>query len=85
MSFLDVPDPLRARYRQGLNELMQFVVLYGRTLGGALSEVSVDAVDLAALRVVANTELDHLEAFNCARYNLARGMTQRWIDAGRPR
>ena len=29
--------------------------------------------------------LDQLEQYNCARYNLARGMTQRWIDAGRRR
>lgn len=82
---LAVPDPLRARYRQALNELMQFVVFYGRTLEDAFSEVPIDAADLAALRVIANTELDHLEQYNCARYNLARGMTQRWIDAGRPR
>jgi Fic family protein len=82
---LAVPDPIRTRYRQALNELMQFVVFYGRTLEGAFSEVAVDAADLAALRIIANTELDHLEQYNCARYNLARGMTQRWIDAGRLR
>jgi len=82
---LAVPDPLRARYRQALNELMQFVVFHGRTLDNALSEVPIAAADLAALSVIVNTELDHLEPYNCARYNLARGMTQRWIDAGRPR
>jgi Fic family protein len=82
---LSVPDPLRARYRQALNEIMQLVVFYSRTLDDAFFEAPIDAVDLAALRVIANTELDHLEPYNCARYNLARGMTQRWIDAGRPR
>lgn len=82
---LGVPDPLRARYRQALNELMQLVVFYGRTLEDAFLQVPVDAADLAALRVIANTELDHMEQYNCARYNLARGMTQRWIDAGRHR
>ena len=82
---LAVPDPIRTRYRLALNELMQFVVLHGRTLEGAFSEVPVDASDLAALRVIANTELDHLEPYNCARYNLVRGVTQRWIDAGRLR
>ena len=80
-----VPDPLRARYRQALNELMQFVVFYGRTLEDAFSQVPVATADLAALRALANTELDHLEQYNCARYNLARGMTQRWIEAGRAR
>lgn len=82
---LAMPDPLRTRYRQTLNELMQFVVFYGRTLEDAFSEMRVDAADLAALRAIANTELDRMEQYNCARYNLARGMTQRWIDAGRPR
>ncbi|MFG6430463.1 Fic family protein [Roseateles sp. LYH14W] len=82
---LAVPDPLRARYRQALNELMQFVVFHGRTLENALSEVPIATADLAALSAIVNTELDHLEPYNCARYNLARGMTQRWIDAGRPR
>ena len=82
---LAMPDPLRARYRQTLNELMQFVVFHGRTLQDAFLEVTVDADDLAGLRAIANTELDQLEPYNCARYNLARGMTQRWIDAGRPR
>lgn len=84
---LAAPDPLRIRYRQALNELMQCVVVQGRTLETAFSElpVAVGAADLEALRVIANTELDHLEQYNCARYNLARGMTQRWIEAGRTR
>jgi Fic family protein len=82
---LAVPDPIRARYRQALDELMQSVVVHGRKLEDAFSEVPVDAADLAALRVIANTELDHLEQYNCARYDLARGMTQKWIDGGRPR
>ena len=57
---LAVPNPLRAQYRQALNELMQFVVFHGRTLEEAFSEVPVDAADLVALRAIANTELDHL-------------------------
>ncbi|WP_431777527.1 Fic family protein [Ottowia caeni] len=79
------PDPIRIKYRQALNELMQFVVFHGRTLDAAFADVHVDAADSAALRLIANTELDQLEQYNCARYNLARGMTQRWIDAGRHR
>jgi len=64
---------------------MQFVVFYGKNLDDAFSAVPIAAEDLAALRTIANTELDHLEPYNCARYNLARGTTQRWIDEGRPR
>ena len=54
-------------------------------LDDAFPAVPIADEDLAALRTIANTELDHLEPYNCARYNLARGTTQRWIDEGRPR
>jgi Fic family protein len=82
---LTAPDPIRTQYRQALNELMQLVVLHGRTLEAAFADVPVDAADRRALRLIANTELDQLEPYNCARYNLPRGMTQRWIDAKRRR
>lgn len=84
-SSLSAPDPIRIKYRQTLNKLMQFVVLDGKTLDASFADVHVDAADSAALRLIADTELDQLEPYNCARYNLARGMTQRWIDAGRRR
>jgi len=64
---------------------MQFIVFYGKTLNDALTEVSINATDLAALRAIVKIELDQLEQYNCARYDLARAMTQRWIDAGRLR
>lgn len=82
---LAAPDPLRMRYRQALNELMQLVVFYGQTLDAAFAAVPINAADVAALRIIVITELDHLAPHNCARYNLARGITQRWIEAGRPR
>lgn len=82
---LGVPESVRARYRTTLNELMQFVVFHGQTLEDALLNVTVEAADLTALRTIVHTKLDHLEQYNCARYNLARGTTQKWIDAGRPR
>lgn len=82
---LSAPDPIRTKYRQTLNELMQFVVFHGHTLEAAFADVQVDAVDSSALRIIANTELDQLEPYNGARYNLARSMTQRWIAAGRRR
>lgn len=53
-------------------------------LESAFSEVPVAAADLPALDVIANTEFDDLEQYNCARYNLTRSVTRRWIDAGRP-
>jgi Fic family protein len=80
-----VPDPIRTRYRRALTEIIQLVVFYGKRLDDALNETSVTAADQTALRTIANSELDQLEQYNCARYNLARGITQKWIDAGRPK
>lgn len=80
-----VPDPLRTRYRQALNELMQFVVFHRCRLDDALTQVRIADDDLSAMHRMAHVELDHLEPYNCARYNLARGMTQQWINEGRPR
>jgi hypothetical protein len=62
-----------------------FLVRHGWTLDAAFAEVPVAATDLVALRSIANTELDHLEEHNCAVYDLARDVTRRWVDAGRPR
>ena len=69
---LAAPDPIRTKYRQTLNELMQLVVFHGRTLDDAFAEVHVDAADSAALRLIMNTELDHLEQHNCALQPRAR-------------
>jgi Fic family protein len=77
------PDPLRAKYRQSLNEIMQWVVMHGQALETALAAASIDTADLAKLRVIASTELKHLETYNCARYNLARSVTKTWITTGR--
>jgi Fic family protein len=77
------PDPLRTKYRQSLNEIMQCVVMHGHTLETALAAAPIDPADLAKVRVIANTELKHLETYNCARYNLARSVTHTWINAGR--
>lgn len=51
----------------------------------SLLQVDIQPGDLAGARAIASKELDHLEQYNCARYNLSRKMTQRWIDAGRQR
>lgn len=82
---MTLPVPIRAQYRSSMTELMQFIVRHGWTLEAAFLEVPIAAADLAAMRIIANTELDHLAQHNCAVYNLSRDVTQRWIDAGRPR
>lgn len=82
---LSAPDPIWTTYRQTLNELMQFVAFHGRTLDAAFADVLVDAADGAAPRLIASTELDQLQQYDCARYNPARGISQQRIDAGRRR
>ena len=39
--------------------------------------------DRAAFERILHTELDRLEAYNCARYRLLMGSKQAWIDGGR--
>jgi Fic family protein len=82
---LSGPDPLRARYREQLNETLRIVVYDGRDLANALASVRLADEDRAAFKDMVNSELDHLEPYNCARYRLPMGRTQEWIDRGRPR
>lgn len=79
------PDPLRIKYRQSLTELMQLVVVRRKSLEDAVAEVLVETKDEEAIRAIAQTELDHLELYNCVRYKISREKTHSWILAGRPR
>ncbi|MGF6937140.1 hypothetical protein OKW41_006302 [Paraburkholderia sp. UCT70] len=78
------PDPLRVRYRAHLGDAMRQIVLFGSTLDQAIKAVKVPEVDIAAFNNLLNSELEHLEAYNCARHCLPMGKTQDWIDKGRP-
>ena len=82
---LAAPDPLRTRYRLSLNDIMQWVVMFGRPLQDAFAALHIDPKDQAGLHEIASIELNHLETYNCARYNLTRSATQAWINAERPR
>ncbi|MGF6933468.1 Fic family protein [Paraburkholderia sp. UCT70] len=79
------PDPLRARYREHLGEAIRQIVFFSSTLDRAVEAVKVPDVDIAAFNNMLNSELEHLEAYNCARYRLPMRKTQEWIDKGRPR
>lgn len=79
------PDPLRARYREVLNDALRLIVHDGRSLHDVLAVVSVAPEDRAAFEQVVHAELDHLQPYNCARYRLPMGKTQAWIDQGRRR
>lgn len=82
---LHSPDPLRIKYRQSLTELMQLVVVHRKSLAEAVAEVLVETKDEEAIRAITQTELDHLELYNCVRYKVSREKTYSWILAGRPR
>ncbi|NYH17261.1 Fic family protein [Paraburkholderia bryophila] len=79
------PDPLRARYREHLGEAIRQIVFFGSTLAQAIEAAGIPQVDVAAFNAMLNTELAHLEAYNCARYRMPMTKTQAWIDKGRPR
>ncbi|WP_308142674.1 Fic family protein [Burkholderia pseudomallei] len=78
------PDPLRVRYREQLGEAIQQIVFFGVSLARALEAVEIPEADAAAFRTMLDTELAHLEAYNCARYRLPISKTQEWIERGRP-
>ncbi|ASL48631.1 hypothetical protein bAD24_III14625 [Burkholderia sp. AD24] len=79
------PDPLRARYREHLGEAIRQIVFFGSTLAQAIEAAGISRADTAAFNAMLNTELAHLEAYNCARYRMPMTKTQAWIDKGRPR
>jgi len=79
------PDPVRSRYREQLGEAIRQVVYYGLAVGKAVDALGVPQADRAAFDAIVDTELQHLQPYNCARYRLPFGKTQAWIDAGRPR
>ncbi|MFM0594214.1 MULTISPECIES: Fic family protein [Paraburkholderia] len=79
------PDPLRARYREHLGEAIRQIVFFGSTLAQAIEAAGIPPVDVAVFNAMLNTELAHLEAYNCARYRMPMTKTQAWIDKGRPR
>ncbi|AJG21024.1 Huntingtin interacting protein E-like protein [Cupriavidus basilensis] len=78
------PDPLRVRYREPLGEAIRQIVFVGASFAQAVEGAGVAQADAAAFRAMLNTELEHLEAYNCARYRLPISKTQEWIDLGRP-
>jgi Fic family protein len=79
------PDPVRSRYREQLGEAIRQIVYYGIPMGTAVDALGVVPADRAAFDAILETELQHLQPYNCARYRLPFSKTQVWIDSGRPR
>lgn len=79
------PDPLRVRYREQLGEAVRQIVFFGAAFESAVRTLNIPEEDAGAFNDILSGELEHLEAYNCARYRLPLGKTQEWIDKGRPR
>lgn len=77
------PDPMRVRYREQLGEAVRQVVHFGLTVDKAINGLAIPGADAAVFNGMLNSELQHLEPYNCARYRLHIGRTQEWIDKGR--
>lgn len=78
------PDPIRARYREILGDVIQRVVGEGASASSAIASLGIDPADLDAFTRLVGEELAHLAIYNCARYRLAIPAVERWIAAGRP-
>jgi Fic family protein len=79
---IGAPDPLRARYRARISEIIQKVV-GGDVLDEIMRNTAIPEADQAAVRAMVIGELRNLEIYNCARFRLTPGTVERWIAAGR--
>lgn len=82
---LELPDPIRAIYREQLGQAIQQIVNSGMTLEDTLRGLRIAADDLEAFRRMLDNELTHLEPYNCARYRIPIWKADEWIQWGRPR
>lgn len=82
---MGTPDPLRLRYRETLNEVIGQIVRDRRGLLEAMDTSRVTADSDPEFEDLLLSELQKLDANNCARYRLTMRATEAWIDAGRPR
>ncbi|MEB0137379.1 Fic family protein [Actimicrobium sp. CCC2.4] len=82
---MGTPDPLRLRYRKTLNEVIGQIVRDRRSLAEAMDSSRVTADSDPGFEELLLSELQKLDANNCARYRLTMRATEAWIDAGRPR
>jgi Fic family protein len=80
-----VPDPIRLRFREKLNEAISRVVRARQTADAAVAALALSADDTHVLRPMLAEELLLLDLYNCARYRLPMEQVQEWIESGRPR
>lgn len=81
---MGTPDPVRLRYRELLNEVIQLVVRERKSIVDALSMLEISQDSAPGFRNLLEVELKKLDVYNCARYRLTMRATESWIDNGRP-
>ena len=79
-----VPDPVRLRFREKLNQAISRVVCARQTADTAVAALALSEDDARVFRPMLAEELRVLDLYNCARYRLAMEQVQEWIEAGRP-
>ncbi|WP_454672761.1 Fic family protein [Achromobacter pestifer] len=79
-----VPDPVRLRFREKLNEAISRVVRERQTADAAVAALGLSEDDARVFRPMLAQELHVLDLHNCARYRLPMEQVRAWIDAGRP-
>lgn len=81
---MELPDPMRLKYREALNEAIGLIVRDKLTRAHALQKLEMTEANAPGFSALLTDELKKLEVFNCARYRLAMHITEAWISAGRP-
>ncbi|WP_231586537.1 Fic family protein [Cupriavidus basilensis] len=81
---MGVPDPMRLRFREALNETIGHIVRDGQTVAEAVALLRLSEQDAQVFQPMLAQELRTLDLHNCARYRLTPGQTRQWIAAGRP-
>ncbi|RSF04829.1 Fic family protein [Achromobacter aegrifaciens] len=79
-----VPDPVRLRFREKLNEAISRVVRARQTTDAAVAALALSEDDVQVFRPMLVEELLVLDLYNCARYRLPMELVQEWVEAGRP-
>ena len=80
---MGVPDPVRLRYRELLNEAINAVVREGLTADQVVAGLDLSEEEKGQFAPLLRGELDSLALHNCARYRLGMKQVKAWIDAGR--
>lgn len=75
----------RLRLRYHLGDSVRDVVSFGSTFDEAVEHVAVPEADADLFKSLLQSELTHLQTYNCARCRLSMQNTQAWIEKGRPR